>query len=304
MTAHWSTTDIPDQSDRVAVVTGANSGLGYHVAAALAVAGAEVVLACRNTGKAQSAVTSIRRLDPVANVRFMPLDLGDLASVATFASNFRHEHGRLDLLVNNAGLMAVDESRTVDGFETQLGVNHLGHFALTARLLPALLAASGARIATMSSMAHRVGHLVFDDLMFDRRRYSRWQSYSQSKLANLLFIAELQRRLAEAGVGAIAVAAHPGVARTNLGSQGHGISNRLIRSGLPISSRSAAGSLPLLRAATDPAVRGGQFYGPRWGVAGPPVSQTPSQRARDSVSARALWKASVELTGLDPTFGR
>jgi NAD(P)-dependent dehydrogenase (short-subunit alcohol dehydrogenase family) len=288
----------------VAVVTGANSGFGLHVAAALAVAGAKVVLACRNTGKAQSAVTSIRRLASGANVRFMPLDLADLASVATFAANFREEHDRLDLLVNNAGLMAVDESRTVDGFETQLGVNHLGHFALTARLLPALLAASGARIASMSSMAHRVGHLAFDDLMFDRRRYSRWHAYNQSKLANLLFIAELQRRLAEAGVGAIAVAAHPGVARTNLGFQGHGISSRLIRIGLPISSRSAAGSLPLLRAATDPAVRGGQFYGPRWGVAGPPVLQTPSQRARDGVSARALWKASVELTGLDPTFGR
>src|SRR5664280_2179274 len=301
---HWTTVVIPDQSERVAVVTGANSGLGYQVALALAMAGADVLLACRNIAKAESAVASIRKVVPAASVRFMRLDLADLASVEAFANNFRSENDRLNLLVNNAGLMAVDESRTVDGFETQLGVNHLGHFALTARLLPALLAASGARIASMSSMAHRVGHLAFDDLMFDRRRYSRWHAYNQSKLANLLFIAELQRRLAEAGVGAIAVAAHPGVARTNLGSQGHGISNRLIRSGLPISSRSAAGSLPLLRAATDPAVRGGQFYGPRWGVAGPPVSQTPSQRARDSVSARALWKASVELTGLDPTFGR
>jgi NAD(P)-dependent dehydrogenase (short-subunit alcohol dehydrogenase family) len=143
-----------------------------------------------------------------------------------------------------------------------------------------------------------------DDLMFDRRRYSRWQAYYQSKLAILLFTAELQRRLAEAGAGAIAVAAHPGVARTNLGSQGHGISNGLMRVGLPICGRTTSGALPLLRAATDAAVLGGQFYGPRWGVVGPPVLETPSRRARNDAFARLLWRASVELTGLDPTFGR
>ena len=304
MAADWSMTDRPDHSGRVAVVAGANSGIGYDVALALATAGAEVVLACRNVGKAESALASIRALVPSAGVCFMRLDLADLASVATFAANFRGEHDRLDLLVNNVGAMAVDDSRTADGFETQLGVNHLAHFALTARLLPALLATPGARVASMSSMAHRGGHLVIDDLMFDRRRYSRWQAYNQSKLANLLFTAELQRGLSEAGAGAVAVAAHPGVARTNLGSQGHGISNRLMRIGPPLRSRSAAGALPLLRAATDPAVRGGQFYGPRWGVAGPPVLETPSRRARDGASARVLWRALVERTGLDPNFGR
>jgi NAD(P)-dependent dehydrogenase (short-subunit alcohol dehydrogenase family) len=301
---HWTTADMPDQSERVAVVTGANSGLGYHVALALAMAGADVLLACRNIAKAESAAASIRKVVPAASVRFMRLDLADLASVEAFANNFRSENDRLDLLVNNAGLMAVDESRTVDGFESQLGVNHLGHFALTARLLPALLSTPGARIASMSSLAHRPGRLVMDDLMFDRRRYSRWQAYYQSKLAILLFTAELQRRLAEAGAGAIAVAAHPGVARTNLGSQGHGISNGLMRVGLPICGRTTSGALPLLRAATDVAVLGGQFYGPRWGVVGPPVLETPSRRARNDACARLLWRASVELTGLDPTFGR
>src|ERR1035437_1321745 len=301
---HWTTADMPDQSERVAVVTGANSGLGYHVALALAMAGADVLLACRNIAKAESAAASIRKVVPAASVRFMRLDLADLASVEAFANNFRSENDRLNLLVNNAGLMAVDESRTVDGFETQLGVNHLGHFALTARLLPALLSTPGARIASMSSLAHRPGRLVMDDLMFDRRRYSRWQAYYQSKLAILLFTAELQRRLAEAGAGAIAVAAHPGVARTNLGSQGHGISNGLMRVGLPICGRTTSGALPMLRAATDAAVLGGQFYGPRWGVVGPPVLETPSRRARNDAFARLLWRASVELTGLDPTFGR
>jgi len=305
VTTHWTTADIPDQSSRVAVVTGANSGLGYHVAQALAIAGATVVLACRNQIRAESAVASIRASAPAAKVTFRRLDLADLASVADFADGYRTEHDRLDLLVNNAGLMAVDQSRTKDGFETQLGVNHLGHFALTARLLPALLTTPGARIASMSSMGHWGGHLAMDDLMFDRRGYHRWFAYYQSKLANLLFTTELQRRLAEAGAQAIAVAAHPGVARTDLGSEGHGISNRLTRIGLPLTGRSAAsGALPMLRAATDPTALGGQYYGPRWQAFGPPVLETASVQARDDVSARALWAASVDLTGLDPAFGR
>jgi len=302
--AAWTTNDIPDQSGRVAVVTGANSGLGYQAALALAVAGAEVVLACRNVGKAESALASIRARAPAARVCFIHLDLGDLASIGRFAGSFSTEHDQLNLLVNNAGLMAVDQSRTADGFETQLGVNHLGHFALTARLMPALLATPGARIASMSSMAHRGGRLGMDDLMFDRRRYGRWVAYGQSKLANLLFVLELQRRLGQAGAGPIALAAHPGVAHTNLGAQGHGISNRLSRVGFPFNRRSASGALPLLRACTDPSVVGGQFYGPRWGAFGRPVRQTPSPQARDEAAARALWGASAELTGLNPTFGR
>lgn len=286
------------------MVTGANSGLGYHVAVALAVAGATVVLACRNPIRAELAAESIRASAPAAEVAFLRLDLADLASVAAFVDSFRGEHDRLDLLVNNAGLMAVDESRTKDGFETQLGVNHLGHFALTARLLPALLTTPGARVASMSSMGHWGGRLAMDDLMFDRRGYHRWQAYCQSKLANLLFTTELQRRLAEAGAQAIALAAHPGVARTDLGSEGHGITNRLTRIGLPLTARSAAsGALPMLRAATDPTALGGQYYGPRSQAFGHPVLETPSVQARDDVSARALWAVSAELTGLDPAFG-
>lgn len=305
MTAHWTNADIPDQSDRVAVVTGANSGFGFHIAAALAVTGAQVVLACRNPDKAESAAASIRVLAPDTDVTFIHLDLADLASVKAFAADLSGRHDRLDLLVNNAGLMAVDESHTRDGFETQLGVNHLGHFALTARLLPAMLSTPGARIASMSSMAHRSGRLAMDDLMFERRGYNRWQAYYQSKLANLLFTAELQRRLAEAGAAAIAVAAHPGVAHTGLGSEGHSIRNRLTQIGIPFIGRSAAsGALPMLRAATDPAVLGGQFYGPRWQVFGHPVLETPGKQARDLADARTLWAASAELTGLDPSFGR
>jgi NAD(P)-dependent dehydrogenase (short-subunit alcohol dehydrogenase family) len=295
--------DIPDQRDRVAVVTGANSGFGYHIAAALAVAGASVVLACRNPSKAEAALVSIRALAPAATVTSIPLDLADLASVTAFATRFSGDYDQLDLLINNAGLMAVDESRTKDGFETQLGVNHLGHFALTARLLPAMLSTPGARIASMSSMAHRGGQLVVDDLMFERRGYNRWQAYFQSKLANLLFTAELQRRLDEAGSGAIAVSAHPGVAHTGLGVEGHGISNRLTRIGSRFNVRPVvSGALPLLRAATDPTVLGEQFYGPRWRVFGRPVLEIPSAQARDDDSAKALWKASVELTGIDPSF--
>ncbi len=307
MTAQWTIADIPDQHDRVAVVTGANSGFGYHIAAALAVAGASVILACRDPRKAESAIASIRALAPTSTVTstvtFRRLDLADLASVTRFATDFTADHDRLDLLINNAGLMAVDESRTRDGFETHLGVNHLGHFALTAGLLPAMLSTPGARIASMSSMVHRSGRLVVDDLMFDRRRYNRWQAYSQSKLANLLFTAELQRRLDQAGAAAIAVCAHPGVAQTGLGTEGHGIGNRLARIGVPSLMRSvASGALPMLRAATDPAASGKQFYGPRWQVLGPPVLETPGRRARDDDSARALWKASSELTGIEPSF--
>jgi protochlorophyllide reductase len=296
LTVHWTTADIPDQSGRVAVVTGANSGLGYQVALGLAVAGAEVVLACRNGDKAKSAMASILGVAPAATLSFIPLDLADLASVASFATSFHRTHDRLDLLINNAGLMAVDQSRTADGFETQLGVNHLGHFALTAHLLPTITSTPGARIASMSSLAHWTVRLDIEDLMFDRRHYGRWQAYGQSKLANLLFILELQRRLTESGAAAIAVAAHPGVAHTNLGSD-YLLSNWMMRVSVPFSRGSAtAGALPMLRAATDPAVLGGQFYGPRWAFSGHPVLEIPSQRARDDVAARALWDVSTELT--------
>lgn len=296
MTA-WSTVDMPDQHGRTAVVTGANSGLGLQTAHALAAAGARVVLACRSTQRGAAAEQRIRDAVSYAEVEVRQLDLADLASVRAFAGGV---DGPLDLLINNAGLMAVDRSRTADGFETQLGVNHLGHFALTAHLLPALLRAPGSRVVTVSSMGHRAGRLRTDDLMHERR-YRRWGAYWQSKLANLLFTAELDRRLRAAGAVTQTLAAHPGGARTDIGTEGSGATNRLLNVVVPLVTQSAAaGALPTLRAATDPAARGGQYYGPRLGAVGPPVLETPSRHARDPEAARWLWEASVRLTGVEP----
>ena len=201
----WTRADIPPQTGRLAVVTGANAGLGYEIAQGLAAAGAAVVLACRSEQRAEAAAGRLRDSVPGAQVDVRRLDLADLASVAAFADGLAADHDRLDLLVNNAGLMAVDESRTADGFEMQIATNHLGHFALTAHLLPLLARSPGARVATMSSMGHRRGRLRVDDLMFERRGYGRWQPYFDSKQANLLFTLELQRRLRAC---AILVASH------------------------------------------------------------------------------------------------
>ncbi len=300
MPARWTLDAMPDQTGRTAVVTGANAGLGYEIAVALAAGGARVVMACRNLDRATGAAATIRRRVTGARVEVGRLDLADLASVAAFADGVAAGHDRLDLLINNAGLMAVDRSRTVDGFETQFGVNHLGHFALTARLLPLLTATAGSRVVTMSSMGHRAGRMNFDDLMFDRG-YGRWRPYFQSKLANLLFTAELQRRLAATDAPTIAVAAHPGASRTDLGTEGRGVTNRLMARVVPLLTQPAAvGALPALRAATDPAVRGGQFYGPRLLAVGHPVLETPSRRARDGGDARRLWEESLRLTGVAP----
>src|SRR6478672_1495653 len=217
----WIPADIPDLTGRRAIVTGANAGLGLEVAHGLAAHGAEVVLACRNTAKAEAAAVAIRERTPGAKVEVGALDLADLDSVAAFAAT---QSGRLDLVVNNAGLMAIDEARTAQGVEMQFGVNHLGHFALTARLLPLLLATPGSRVGSMSSMGHRAARGQAPP-----ERYNRWQAYFHSKLANLLFTAELQRRLAAAGASTIAVAAHPGASNTDLGTEGSGVSNRALR---------------------------------------------------------------------------
>lgn len=295
----WTPADIPDLSGRRAVVTGANAGLGLEIAHGLAARGAEVVLACRSTAKADAAAREIAARTPGARTEVRALDLADLDSVAAFADGI---DGRLDLLVNNAGLMAVDEARTPQGVEMQFGVNHLGHFALTARLLPLLLATPGSRVANHSSMGHRAARGTADPRL--ERPYDRWQAYFHSKLANLLFTAELQRRLAAAGAPTIAVAAHPGGSRTDLGTEGGGLSNRAMRTIVPFVTQSAAlGARPMLRALTDPAVRGGEFYGPRFVVRGAaPVRETPSRAARDAAVARSLWAESVALTGLEPAL--
>jgi len=285
---------MPDLTGRRAIITGANGGLGLELATQLAGHHADVLLACRNTSKAMAAAETIRRRVPDAAVRVGALDLADLDCVATFADA---QSGRLDLLVNNAGLMAIDGSLTAQGFETQFGVNHLGHFALTARLLPLLLATPGSRIGTMSSMGHRLARGEADP-----RRYDRWQSYFHSKLANLLFTAELQRRLAIGGAGTIAVTAHPGGSNTDLGTEGSGRLNSAMRTVVPYLAQSAElGARPMLRALTDPSVRGGEFYGPRFIIRGAAaVRETPSRAARDAERARRMWDESVQLTGLEP----
>ena len=294
----WTPSDIPALTGRRAIVTGANAGLGLEVAHGLAAHGAEVVLACRNTAKADAAAAAIRDRTPGARIEVGALDLADLDSVAAFAAT---QSGRLDLLVNNAGLMAIDEARTAQGAEMQFGVNHLGHFALTARLLPLLLTTPGSRVGSMSSMGHRAARGQADPRL--ERRYDRWQAYFHSKLANLLFTAELQRRLAAAGASTIAVAAHPGGSNTDLGTEGSGLSNVGLRLLPFIGQPAALGARPMLRALTDPAVRGGEYYGPRFMVFGAtPVLETPSRAARDTAAARRLWDLSVELSGLEPAF--
>lgn len=294
MTAAWSTAQMPDLHDKVALVTGANSGLGLEIAKSLAQAGSAVVLACRNVDKANRAADAIRKTGGQGDVSVLRLDLADLSSVAAAASEFVDSGRSLDLLINNAGLMAIDQAKTADGFEMQFGVNHLGHFALTAELLPTLLATPGSRVVTMSSMGHRMGKMNFDHLM--HTKYKRWPPYFQSKLANLLFTAELHRRLQAKRASTIALAAHPGASNTDLGTEGKGISNHVMKV-VPLVTQSAArGAEPALRAATDSSAVGGQFYGPRFLVQGAAVVETPSRRARNAEDAKRLWKISEELT--------
>jgi protochlorophyllide reductase len=295
----WGRSDIPDQTGRTAIVTGANSGLGLEIATRLAEAGASVTLACRNATRAAAALETVRTFVPDADAVVGSLDLSDLASVERFAKEFAGSNESLDLLINNAGLMAVDHDLTADGFEMQFGVNHLGHFALTQRLLPLMQGTPGSRIASMSSPGHRLGRMHFDDLMGERG-YKRWPAYFQSKLANILFSTALQRRLAAADAETISVAAHPGATNTDLGTEGTSLVNRAVSVLIPLTAQSVDyGALPMLRAATDPDVRGGEYYGPRFLAMGWPVKETPSRRARDTAAAERLWDASAALTRLD-----
>jgi len=303
----WTASDIPDQTGRFAVVTGANSGLGLVTARELARAGATVVVACRNTGKGEQAANTIRSAVPGASVEVRELDLADLASVHAFASRLAGERDRIDLLINNAGVMAPPRRVTVDGFESQLGTNHLGHFALTGLLLGMLLAAPQPRVVTLSSGAHRMGRINFDDLQGERR-YQHWLAYGQSKLANLLFCYELQRRASAAGTSLESLAAHPGYAATNLQFAGPGIAaerwmmwvaNRVIAQSADM------GALPTLYAATVPDLPGGTFVGPdSWGdMRGHPHIVTASGRAYDNEAAARLWEISDQLTGVHYEFG-
>jgi NAD(P)-dependent dehydrogenase (short-subunit alcohol dehydrogenase family) len=296
----WSPDAVPDQTGRVAVVTGASSGIGLCTATELARAGATVVLACRDAGRGAAAAAQVRRAVPAAAVEVGAIDLADLASVSDFAAGWDRP---LDLLVNNAGVMATPPRLTEDGFELQLGTNHLGHFALTGLLLPWLVDRAGARIVTVSSLAHRTGVIDFADLQ-STRSYRRWAAYTQSKLANLLFTAELDRRLA--GRAAIAVAAHPGLASTNLQTTGPLMSGgrwsaALVRAGTRLVAQSAAhGAWPTLYAATAPDVRGGDYVGPGGPgeSRGRPKLVGRSAAAQDAEAAARLWAVSEELTGV------
>ena len=295
----WSADQIPDQSERRAIVTGANSGLGLATARELARHGAYVVLACRNTVKGERAAEEIRAAAAGARVDVAPLDLADLASVADFAAGDQ-ARGPLDLLVNNAGLMAPPRRTTKDGFELQLGTNHLGHFALTGRLLDRMADRPDARVVTVSSGAHRAGRMDFDDPMAERR-YFRWTQYGRSKLANLLFALELDRRLNAAGSTIKSVAAHPGYATTNLQSAAAPALDRAVMKLTNLVGQSPAmGALPQLYAATMPDVLSGQYYGPD-GVGemrGYPRLVAPSRQALDAADAARLWALSEELTGV------
>jgi NAD(P)-dependent dehydrogenase (short-subunit alcohol dehydrogenase family) len=297
----WTTTDIPSQDGRLAIVTGPG-GLGYETALALARAGAQVILAGRSEAKGQAATDTIRSLVPRANVIFEPLDLASLASVADFATRVAGRAAAVDLLVNNAGVMAPPARRvTADGFELQLGTNHLGHFALTARLLPLLRQAPHPRVVNVSSIAHRQGTIDLTDLQAERR-YSAWGRYGQSKLANLLFTFELQRRSDAGGWGIMSNAAHPGFARTELIPNGPGTTSLLSRISMvlfPIMSQSAAdGALPSLFAATSPEATGGGYYGPDglYELKGQVRPAYVARKAKNIALAGALWDASEQLT--------
>jgi NAD(P)-dependent dehydrogenase (short-subunit alcohol dehydrogenase family) len=298
--AKWTTADIPDQTGRVAVVTGSNTGLGYETAAALAEHGAHVVLAVRNLDKGKDAATLISRRSPNASVALQELDLTSLDSIRAAADQLRSDHDRIDLLINNAGVMWTPKSTTKDGFELQFGTNHLGHFAFTGLLLDRLLPVAGSRIVTVSSMGHRIlADIHFDDLQWEHS-YNRVAAYGQAKLANLLFTYELQRRLASHGT-TIAAAAHPGGSNTELTRNLPPLVQPATyrRFGL-IAQDAAMGALPQLRAATDPAVLGGQYYGPDGlgEMRGYPKVVQSSKKSHDADRQRRLWNVSEELTGV------
>lgn len=291
----WTFDDIPDQSGRVALVTGANSGIGYETARQLAARHAHVVMACRSLDKAEAAKARIVNDLPDASLRVMPLDLSSLASVHAFAEAFLAEHDRLDLLINNAGVMIPPYSTTAEGFELQFGTNHLGHFALTGLLLPLITRTPEARIVTVSSEAHRMGKIDFENLDGEKG-YAKWPFYGQSKLANLLFTYELQRHLEAAGHTTIAVAAHPGWTSTNL--QRHtGMVSFLNRF---FGMQPEQGALPTLFAATASNVPGGTFYGPDGFLEmnGYPTQTQSSPRSHDRAVAARLWDVSEQLTGV------
>jgi NAD(P)-dependent dehydrogenase (short-subunit alcohol dehydrogenase family) len=301
--SRWTSDDIPDLSGKIIVVTGANSGIGYEAALEFARKRAKVILACRDLGKARAAAAQIAASAPNSDVEVMALDLSSLASIRAFADAFHLQHPALHVLCNNAGVMAIPYRTTADGFEMQFGTNHLGHFALTGLLLDRLLASDYARVVNVSSTGHRFGQIRFDDLQW-KNGYSKWRAYGQSKLANLLFTLELQRRADAAGAKLLSVACHPGYAATNLQAvgprmQGSSLMEYLTEVGNKYLAQSAAmGALPTEYAAVSPDVHGADYIGPD-GFAeqhGHPKKVGRSAAARDAASAKKLWDISEQLT--------
>lgn len=301
----WNSDHLPDLHGKIAIVTGANSGLGLETSKGLAARGAHVVMACRDANKARDAMVRIRGEVNSASLEFMHLDLAYLMSIRNFSQQFQLRHKQLDILCNNAGVMALPLCRTKDGFEMQIGTNHLGHFALTGLLLETIQSTADARIVNTSSLAHRFGRMNFDDLN-SRHHYSKWKAYGQSKLANLLFTYELQRRLDMAQLDAISVACHPGYASTNLQLAGPLMENAAIgKLAMRASNRLVAqsermGAMPCLYAAASPDVEGGDFIGPGGfrELRGYPVKVRSSRRSHDEQAADRLWSLSEELTGV------
>jgi NAD(P)-dependent dehydrogenase (short-subunit alcohol dehydrogenase family) len=294
----WTTAQIPDQTGRIAVITGANTGLGYETAAALAAKGAHVVLAVRNLDKGKDAARRVEATSPGARVDLVELDLTSLASVRAAADALNSAHDKIDLLINNAGVMFTPKTATKDGFELQFGTNHLGHFAFTGLLLDRVLAAPGSRVVTVSSTGHRLIEAIrFDDLQWERS-YNRFRAYGQSKLANLLFTYELQRRLH--GTNTIAAAAHPGGSNTELMRNLPRLVQPLTALARPLFQGADMGALPTLRAATDPGVLGGQYFGPD-GFAeqrGYATLVSSNRASHDVAAQQRLWTVSEELTGV------
>ncbi|MEO6317758.1 MAG: oxidoreductase [Acidimicrobiales bacterium] len=305
----WTAADVPDQTGRTIVITGANSGLGLRSAEGLAAKGARVLLACRSAARGAAALEAVKAKATGAEPEVRTLDLQSLASVRECAAGLSEELASLDVLMNNAGIMAVPKATTEDGFESQLGTNHLGHFALTGLLLPTLVAAKEPRVVSVSSNAHKFGRMDLDDLFFERRRYSRWRAYGQSKLANLLFTSELQRRAVEHHTALTAVAAHPGYAATNLTS-GPALGAALLKPVLALGDRLVGqpdhmGALPQLYAATMPDVLADDYWGPDAfrEQRGYPTRVGRTAQALDTASAAGLWGLSEELTGVTYAWG-